>query len=87
MGIKAVARCLGVAGNTVRLALRSDASPHYTGGRAVDAFEPAILENTGRFLTSPVVRATTNAMGKFWENGSFNMAINATTHSQPKEPT
>ncbi len=87
MGIKAVARCLGVAGNTVRLALRSDASPHYTGGLlSMLSNRPSSRTQVG-FLTGPVVRATTNAMGKFWENGSFNMAINATTHSQPKEPT
>ncbi len=87
MGINAVARCLGVAGNTVRLALRSDASPHYTGGLLSMLWNRRSSRTQVGFLTGPVVRATTNAMGKFWENGSFNMAINATTHSQPKEPT
>ena len=45
MGVKAIARRLGVARNTVRCALRSDEAPSYERegpGSAVDAFEPAI---------------------------------------------
>ena len=47
MGIRAVARHLGIARNTVREALRSDAPPRYERARtgsAVDVVEPAILE-------------------------------------------
>jgi transposase len=45
MGVKAIVRRLGVARNTVRAALRSEAAPHYQRegpGSAVNAFEPAI---------------------------------------------
>ncbi len=45
MGVKAIARRLGVARNTVRAALRSDSPPHYERqgpGSTVDGFEPAI---------------------------------------------
>ena len=38
----------------------------------------------GGYLTSPIVRATTSAMGKFWEDGSFNMTITATTQTQQR---
>ena len=44
MGVKAIARHLGIARNTVRAALRSDAPPRYERegpGSAVDGFEPA----------------------------------------------
>ena len=46
MGIRAIARHLGVARNTVREALRSDQPPRYQRrgrGSAVDAMEPAIV--------------------------------------------
>jgi transposase len=45
MGVKAIARRLGVARNTVRSALRSDVAPRYERdgrGSVVDGFEPAI---------------------------------------------
>jgi transposase len=45
MGVKAIARRLGVARNTVRSALRSEGAPRYERegpGSAVDVFEPAI---------------------------------------------
>jgi transposase len=45
MGVKAIARRLGVARNTVRAALRSDAPPKYersSKGSIVDAVEPEI---------------------------------------------
>lgn len=47
LGVKTIARRLGVARNTVRAALRSDAPPSYERGRRgsiVDAVEPLILE-------------------------------------------
>lgn len=56
MGIRAIARHLGVARNTVRDALRSDQPPRYErrrGGSAVDAFEPAILEWLREFPDMP----------------------------------
>src|SRR5437588_5902339 len=56
MGIRASARHLGVARNTVRDALRSDQPPRYErrrGGSAVDAFEPAILEWLREFPDLP----------------------------------
>lgn len=56
MSIKAIARRLGVARNTVREVLRSDAPRHYERARrgsAVDAFEPAILELLKEFPTMP----------------------------------
>ena len=45
MGVKTIARRLGVARNTVRAALRSEGPPAYRRARrgsAVDAFEPEI---------------------------------------------
>ena len=45
LGIKTIARQLGVARNTVRTALRSDAPPHYERqgrGSLVDAFDGQI---------------------------------------------
>ncbi len=47
MGVKAIARRLGVARNTVRSALRSSGPPSYERqrkGSIVDGVEPAILE-------------------------------------------
>lgn len=67
MGIKAIARRLGVARNTVREALKSDAPPHNERARrgsAVDAFEPAILELLKEFPTMP---ATVVAERVGWE--------------------
>ena len=56
MGIRAIARHLGVARNTVREALRSDVPPRYERrgrGSAVDAFEPAIRELLREFPDMP----------------------------------
>ncbi|MBV8462872.1 MAG: IS21 family transposase [Acidimicrobiales bacterium] len=56
MGIKAIARRLGVARNTVREALLSDEPPRYERrrtGSAVDAFEPAVLELLREFPDMP----------------------------------
>jgi transposase len=67
MGIRAIVRHLGVARNTVRDALRSDAPPHYERagkGSAVDAFEPAIRELLAEFPSMP---ATVIAERVGWE--------------------
>jgi transposase len=56
MGIRAIARRLGVARNTVRDALRSDEPPRYERerrGSAVDAVEPQILELLREFPKMP----------------------------------
>jgi transposase len=69
MGIRAIARHVGMARNTVREALRSDAPPHYERGRAgsvVDGFEPAILELLREFPTMPT---TVIAERVGWERG------------------
>ena len=67
MAIRAIARHLGVARNTVREAIRSDAPPRYeraAKGSAVDAFEPAIRELLAEFPTMP---ATVVAERVSWE--------------------
>ncbi len=67
MAIRAIVRHLGVARNTVREALRSDAPPRYERagtGSAVDAFEPAIRELLAEFPTMP---ATVIAERVGWE--------------------
>lgn len=69
MSIKAIARRLGVARNTVRTALRSDEAPHYerTGrGSAVDAFEPAIRR---LLAVTPDMPATVVAERIGWTRG------------------
>lgn len=69
MGVKAIARRLGVARNTVRAALRSVDAPKYTRegpGSAVDAFEPAIR----RLLAlTPDMPATVVAERIGWTRG------------------
>lgn len=67
MGIKAIARRLGVARNTVRSALRSETPPHYERerrGSIVDAVEPAILE---LLRVTPDMPATVVAERIGWE--------------------
>ncbi len=67
MGIRAIARHLGVARNTVREALRSDSPPGYERrgkGSAVDAFEPAIRQLLAEF---PDMAATVIAERVGWE--------------------
>ena len=67
MGIRAIARHLGVARNTVREAVRSDVPPRYERrreGSAVDAFEPAIRQLLAEFPTMP---ATVIAERMGWE--------------------
>ena len=69
MGIKAIARRLGVARNTVRQAVRSDGPPEYRRegrGSAVDAFEGEIR----RLLASwPDMPATVIAERIGWPRG------------------
>jgi transposase len=67
MGIKAIARRMKVARNTVREALRSEEPPRYERARrgsGVDAFEPAIRELLAEFPTMP---ATVIAERVGWE--------------------
>jgi transposase len=69
MGIKAIARRLGVARNTVRDALRSDEPPRYERagtGSAVDAVEPEIRRLLGEF---PGMPATVIAERIGWDRG------------------
>jgi transposase len=69
LGIKAIARRLGVARNTVRDALRSDGPPRYARagkGSAVDAAEPEIRRLLGEF---PEMPATVIAERIGWDRG------------------
>jgi transposase len=69
MGIKGIARRLGVARNTVRDALRSDEPPRYERagkGSAVDAVEPEIRRLLGEF---PQMPATVIAERIGWNRG------------------
>ncbi len=67
LGIKAIARRLGIARNTVRAALRSDGPPNYERARKgsiVDAVEPQIL---GLLREFPDMPATVIAERVGWE--------------------
>ena len=67
LGIKAIARKLGVSKNTVRRALRSEEVPRYQRaprGSVVDAVEPAILE---QLRLCPTMPATVVAERIGWE--------------------
>ncbi len=67
--MKAIARELGVARNTVRSALRAEAAPRYERegpGSAVDAFEPAIRQ---LLAASPDMPATVVAERIGWTRG------------------
>ena len=69
MAVKAIARRLGVARNTVRSALRSEAAPGYARegpGSAVDAFEPAIKK---LLAVTPDMPATVVAERIGWTRG------------------
>lgn len=69
MGIKAIARHLGIARNTVREALRSDGPPRYERaptGSAVDPFEPVIRELLREFPSMP---ASVIAERVGWDRG------------------
>ena len=69
MGVKAIARHLGVARNTVRSALRAEAAPRYERPErpsAVDAFEPAIRQ---LLAETPTMPATVIAERIGWTRG------------------
>jgi transposase len=69
MGVKAIARHLGIARNTVRAALRAEAAPRYERegpGSAVDAFEPAIRR---LLAVTPDMAATVVAERIGWTRG------------------
>jgi hypothetical protein len=68
MAIKAIARRLGLARNTVRAALAADAPPRYErapAGSRADAFEPAIRALLAQF---PEMPATVIAERIGWEH-------------------
>ena len=70
LGIKAIARRLGLARNTVRAALAADAPPRYErspGGSVVDGFEPRIRSLLAQFPDMP---ATVIAERLGWEHSS-----------------
>lgn len=70
LGIKAIARRLGLARNTVRAALAADAPPKYErppGGSLVDGFEPRIRSLLAQFPDMP---ATVIAERLGWEHSS-----------------
>jgi transposase len=69
MAVKAIARQLGVARNTVRSAIRSQEAPKYqreTPGSAVDVFEPAIRQ---LLAATPTMPATVIAERIGWTRG------------------
>jgi transposase len=69
MPIKAIARQLGIARNTVRAAVRSDGPPKYErrpAGSAVDAFEPRIRDLLASYPSMP---ATVIAERIGWPRG------------------
>jgi transposase len=69
LGIKTIARQLDVARNTVRVAVRSTAPPHYerkAKGSVVDAIEPAICE---LLRGCPTMPATVIAERLEWPHG------------------
>lgn len=70
LGIKTIARRLGLARNTVRAALAADAPPKYeraAGGSLVDEFEPRIRSLLAQFPDMP---ATVIAERLGWEHSS-----------------
>ncbi|MCA1694780.1 MAG: IS21 family transposase [Actinobacteria bacterium] len=69
LGIKTIARTLGVSRNTVRAAIESDAPPRYQrqpAGSAVDAFEDAIR---AQLAVVPTMPATVIAERVGWTRG------------------
>ena len=69
MGVKTIARTLGISRNTVRAAIASDGPPRYErkpAGSAVDAFEDAIREQLSLVPTMP---ATVIAERVGWSRG------------------
>jgi transposase len=70
MGIKAIARHVGVARNTVRAALAADAPPRYvreSPGSRVDAFEPQIR---ALLMKTPTMPASVIAERIGWEHSA-----------------
>ena len=70
LGIKTIARRLGLARNTVRAALAADVPPRYersSGGSVVDGFEPRIRSLLAQFPDMP---ATVIAERLGWEHSS-----------------
>jgi transposase len=70
LGIKTIARRLGLARNTVRAALAADSPPKYerpAGGSVVDGFEPRIRSLLAEFPDMP---ATVIAERLGWEHSS-----------------
>ena len=68
MGIKAIARRLGLARNTVRAALRAPSAPRYervAKGSIVDAVEPQVIELLREF---PAMPATVIAERIDWQH-------------------
>ena len=64
MGIKAIARHMGVARNTLREAIRSDTPPRYERvrkGPVVDAVEPRVLELLREFPQMPASSTRSSA--------------------------
>ena len=69
LGIKTIARTLGISRNTVRAAIASDAPPRYqrrAAGSAVDGFEDAIRE---QLRVVPTMPATVIAERVGWTRG------------------
>ena len=69
LGVKTIARTLGISRNTVRAAIASDGPPRYErkpAGSAVDAFEDAIREQLSLVPTMP---ATVIAERVGWSRG------------------
>jgi transposase len=69
MGVKTIAKRLGIARNTVRAAVRSTDPPAYRRSRrssAVDAFEPEIRK---LLKDCPTMPATVIAERVSWERG------------------
>lgn len=73
MGIKAIARRLGVARNTVRSAVRFHEPPRYQRGRrpsVVDAVEPRIRELLAEFPEMPAT-TTSLRLSAWWTRYAF----------------
>jgi hypothetical protein len=76
MAVKAIARRLGVAWNTVRAALRSDAAPSYARegpGSAVDAFEPAIRRLLASSLAVLQADRSTDGRREVWMTSRYRV--------------
>ena len=75
LGIKTIARRLGLARNTVRAALAADGAPKYerpAGGSVADEFEPRIRSLLAQFPDMP---ATVIAERLGWEHSSSVLRV------------